>query len=146
MGMEGRGPCEVRRRICARSIVPRLSSGAPKTLSLPMCSTQNNTAQFPQSVWDKGDVLQSPPYWCCCLPDVLITSAKLDNTFIANRHVFHDKTVRLYTAEVFSADILMLQWTKLLPKCIIQTRYSNDRNDNALYVFAVMLVIFQALC
>lgn len=57
-------------------IVPRLSSGAPKTPRLPMCSTQNNTAQFPQPVWDKGDVLQSSPiswYW---LPDVLIPSDK----------------------------------------------------------------------
>lgn len=76
-------------------IVPRLSSGAPKTLYLPMCSTQNNAPQSPQSVLDKGDVLQSPPICWCCPPDVLIPPDKLGNTFIPNRHVFCDSKVRL---------------------------------------------------
>lgn len=37
-------------------IVPKLSSSVPKTQTLPMCSTQNNTAQFPPSL----SVLQPP--------------------------------------------------------------------------------------
>lgn len=100
LGMEGWGPCEVRRGICVQPIVPRLSSGAPKTPSLPMCGTQNNTAQLPQSVWDKGDVLQSPPIWCC-LPDVLIPPDKSGNTLIPNRHVFCDNEVGLILLRVY---------------------------------------------
>lgn len=95
MGMQGGGPCEVRRGICVQPIVPRLSSGVPKTLRLLMCITQNNTTQFPQSDWDKGNVLQSPPICWCCLPDVLIPPDKLGNTFIPNRHVAQDNKVGL---------------------------------------------------
>lgn len=47
LGMEGWGACEVGRRICVRPIVPRLSSGAPKTQSLPVCYAQNNKPNSP---------------------------------------------------------------------------------------------------
>lgn len=122
MGMEGRGPCEVRRGICVRPIVPRLSSGVPKTPSLPMCNTQKNTAQFPQSVWDKGDVLQSPPICWYCLPDVLIPTDKLGNTFIPIRHVCHDSKVGLSAHSVSVIRPLMQRSKKLqvLPRCLIQ--------------------------
>ncbi len=122
MGMEGRGPCEVRRGICMRSIVPRLSSGAPKTPSLPMCNTQKNTAQFPQSVWDKGDVLLSPPICWCCLPDVLIPTDKVENTFIRNRHACHDDKVGLSAHSVSFVRPLLQRSKKLQvsQRCLIQ--------------------------
>lgn len=43
IGMPGGDPCEVRRWICERNCSRALFRCAPKTLSLPMWSRQNNT-------------------------------------------------------------------------------------------------------
>ncbi len=77
----------------------------------------------PQSVWDKGDVLQFPPFCWCCLTDALIHSDQLGNTFTLKKHAFHDNSVKLDALQVnqcSQAIAAMVKKKEVLPEWIIQ--------------------------